>query len=767
MDTSIRTRVPRPPLRQALGIFLAAAVLAAAALPTGGSFLGAEEAGAPTAESLATGPALTGGLQQAAGRDGMTLWVSPETGEFEVRLPDGTAWSSNPADRADDKKARDIWKTNLQSQFIVEYVNLEGRIRDTVNSFVGSVRKDGLTVLPVENGFLSVYEFAKEKFMVPLQVTLEAGFLRVRARMDLARGDGEAYYFGGLQLLPFFGAGTESETGYLVVPDGSGALIRLNNGKTQAGPWFGRVYGDDPSLQPIQRFTQPRSVPLPVYGIKREDRALLAVLTDGAARATLNAFVSGMRTSYNFVYPTYLFRASESFFITDRTGKLREYPILDRPGLRGAAVTLDFHFLSGEEADYNGMAARYRTLLPLQADAAGALLSGTDTTPSLYLDLYGAVERTRPVLGIPTTVAEPLTTFGEAAAIVGELRDAGVSDLVLRILNGLERDVRNLPTDRFTPLRSLGGVGGVLDLRETVGETALYLAAEPTLVRRNGWFVRTLSTTTKTLMGLPAYQVPYDMASGFKDGRRLYLLSPKPVADSLLALSRSGQSARQQAGRRLSVETLASTVYSDFGRKASSREETMATYLGALAGMAENGTRLMLSGANAYAVPLAERLVDVPSGTAGFVLTDAEIPFVQLVLSGRVSYAGTPINQTSNPRRSFLKAVESGSALHYAFIARSPDLLRETELQFLYGANYDLWKADVAADYARVLQLAEATGGSRLVGHEVEGPGIRIASFENGTRVLVNLDERDHAVDGVRVPAMDFVILPAEGGSGT
>lgn len=47
-------------------------------------------------------------------------------------------------------------------------------------------------------------------------------------------------------LLPYFGAAGAGEQGYMLVPGGSGALIELNNGKTNLEPYETELlYGED------------------------------------------------------------------------------------------------------------------------------------------------------------------------------------------------------------------------------------------------------------------------------------------------------------------------------------------------------------------------------------------------------------------------------------------------------------------------------------------------------------------------------------------
>ena len=52
-----------------------------------------------------------------------------------------------------------------------------------------------------------------------------------------------------ISVLPYFGAASANDSGYMIVPDGSGAIINFNNGKYNAAPYSKRFYGGDGSIQ--------------------------------------------------------------------------------------------------------------------------------------------------------------------------------------------------------------------------------------------------------------------------------------------------------------------------------------------------------------------------------------------------------------------------------------------------------------------------------------------------------------------------------------
>ena len=95
----------------------------------------------------------------------------------------------------------------------------------------------------LENGF----EAANEKpwFNITVSYYLDGDSFVVEMDPGAVEYDTDKYYLVDIDLLEYFGAAGPEDTGYLFVPDGSGALIRFNNGKVNAPAYIGYVYGED------------------------------------------------------------------------------------------------------------------------------------------------------------------------------------------------------------------------------------------------------------------------------------------------------------------------------------------------------------------------------------------------------------------------------------------------------------------------------------------------------------------------------------------
>ena len=107
-------------------------------------------------------------------------------------------------------------------------------------------------------------------------------------------------------------------TGYMVVPDGSGAVINFNNNKLSQSGYRKRIYASDITNQRVKMPEEQEMISIPVYGMIKENIGIASIVTNGAAMTFINADISEKIDSYNKIYPTIQYR--ENYLHTLGTG---------------------------------------------------------------------------------------------------------------------------------------------------------------------------------------------------------------------------------------------------------------------------------------------------------------------------------------------------------------------------------------------------------------------------------------------------------------
>jgi len=126
-------------------------------------------------------------------------------------------------------------------------------------------------------------------FRMSLEYYLDESGVSVRLPANGIRFDESNFALNYISILPFMGAGSSEFTGYTMIPDGSGTLVRFEDilAKGSARTLSGKMYGQDYAYHTIGD-AHKQIMRLPVYGVV-EDRVLTIVeevIPDGTVTET-------------------------------------------------------------------------------------------------------------------------------------------------------------------------------------------------------------------------------------------------------------------------------------------------------------------------------------------------------------------------------------------------------------------------------------------------------------------------------------------------
>lgn len=219
-----------------------------------------------------------------------------------------------------DKTATNTIVEDLSSSLKMIYGEPDARSTTNMRS-KGDAK---IKVKDKSSGVKITYSFKKAGITVPVTYTLEDDYLE--AKIDTADIEEDDTSETGklttsLSMLSSFGAASSADEGYFVIPDGSGALIRFNNGKKTAKSYTGYVYGSDVTAVPLTEPAVTEQVSLPMYGIVNGDNAMMVVCTEGDSNAKLTASVSGQsKSSFNVCGFDFTVRDSDTYYMSGDNG---------------------------------------------------------------------------------------------------------------------------------------------------------------------------------------------------------------------------------------------------------------------------------------------------------------------------------------------------------------------------------------------------------------------------------------------------------------
>lgn len=602
----------------------------------------------------------------------------------------------------------------------------------------------------------------KPWFIIPVSYRLENDSFVAEIDPSKLSYNDEGYYLTDIDLLPYFGAADTAENGYMFVPDGSGALIYLNNGKTTQSAYSDKVYGVDFAQTSLSFFKseleEDFSIKLPVFGLKAGDGAWIAMIEQGAGYADISADISGKTTSYNHIWPGFSYMTCGSISLGSIVGANSFYMYSHPDTAENYRVR--WMFLTGDKADYCGMASAYRDYLTARGMLnSSAVLADTP----FYVEYIGAINKDKSTMGIKYNATVAVTSFKAAAELTDKLAAAGVSDLRVIMSGWTKGGLKGEAQISVKPERALkkGGMDiGELSEHLSASGIGFYPVAELQLVEDN-----TATDGYSLQSHAPRYfdrsivkGSGYIYANGIKSKMIPNLISPV-YATGLAETTASRLKKLGMTG--VAVNSLTHELFSDYDEdKYTDRQMAKDLNTDALRILSDSfGGQMLGYNSNDYALAGLSELVNAPTASNHLRLIDEDVPFYEIVLKGSVNMAGQALNLADDHRREVLKSAECGMGMYYKWIEADNSVVVDTFFDELYSVNSDTWFDTAADEYRELSQACRGLGDKRITGHELLGNGVTKTTFEDGSVMAVNFGRSEATVDGVRVGAESFVRL--------
>lgn len=699
-------------------------------------------------------------MERVADSGRLTLDYLPGTAEIIVTdTQSGVSWTSNPVDREADKLAKGAKKMDLSAQLLLDYVDDQNKPFQ-LNSFTGSVRETKPVWNKIENGIEVTYEFPKAGFTVPVRYTLKDDALSATIITDGIKQQGK-FKLVNISLLPFFGAAGSTNKGYLFVPDGSGALINFNNNKSSYKSYSERVYGGDQALDYASKTDTKESIKLPVFGMKKDASAFIAVIHQGAYQAGITAEVSGKNNTYNNIFSYLNLIEFETNLLLEGTLNEKQVTRSSESMTGGVDYEVRYYFLNGADADYSGMAGKYRSYLQNELGvkpSASQDKAGGKQLP-LLVDFVGGVKKKATFLGIPYNTVEVLTSFKDAEEAADRMLNDGFSNLSVRLEGWETGGAKSEVPVSLGAEGKLGGNKAFKKLAKSLESkgVAFYPSVDPVKLYEGGNGFSKFSDAAKGISRAPVLKYDYRLSDQTKnkDLKRWYLMKPDSVNE---AIDRFTAAAEKGGLKHASLQTIGSIMYSDFRRNSQPKNVTGRAWESGLQKGQSNLGGLMFDQPSAYTFPYAQSLSDVPLYSSGFDSADEEVPFYSIALSGLLPAYSEPINLSSMPQNYLLKLIETGTFPAFKFIARDFDLLSNTEYDSLYSVDFNLLYDDMKEQYDQLNDALGELAGQVIAKHEKLQAGVYRTTFENGKTAVVNYNNEMAEVGANRIPALGYLI---------
>lgn len=630
---------------------------------------------------------------------------------------------------------------------------------------VGDLRQEKRTELPAPaysskarvsfkteaNGVAIKYSYSSHGVELTVHYELKEDSLHVYVKTDeIVEKDPdseEGKVLTKLILAPYMGAvsgvnadGSPTE-GYMIVPDGSGAVINYNNGKTNYASYSQRIYGTDYTAVPLTAPRVTEQAYLPVMATVNGNSGLVSVVTEGEANVYANAQVSGQnKQAYNSCYFEFETRSTDEFFMSGTdTNKIT---VFEKYGIKTDCFGIEYFPIDSDEpVNYADCAEVYRNYL---IKNKGLTKKTEANSADLYVDTYGAVLKEESIIGIPVTLKKKLTTFSQASEIASKLNDAGADSIVMNYNDWTNQSIKNTVATDAKASSKLGSTGDFNALNKD-GLT-VYGSMNNFTMEKGRWGYFQLSNTAIRVSSAYSRQSSYSPAFGVA----VVGVSPALIAPNTYTkiFEETLDSFTGKNVKSMGYGDWSTKLVSDFSRKnGSSRNDTMNTVVKGYTDSSAAGQSIIAAGANSYVLPYVNAVTDVPVYSSGFNITDGDLPFYQMVIHGYVPYSTMPINASSDTSKTFMRAIAAGSNVNYDMIYEEASELIDTRDDDLYYSNYAGWVQLAADQYKVTNNVLAAVSDYTISKYEVVGDVYTTTYSKDGeSDVVIEVDTKNCTV---------------------
>jgi hypothetical protein len=711
----------------------------------------------PQAPTASTGAiAAADGFTQVAAAGDRTLWLNTAESVFEVRGADGSVFSSRPANWDNEDYVADTIRPTLASMLVLYVLdmsvkNVSPTKIDSYSACVKDGAKGSVAYYGITDGFRAVFDFTNMEISVALDITLtDDGFAATVEPGGITGGgygesdeseqvsDGSEalpFVINQIGILPYFGAGSKEDQGFLFVPDGSGVISRYDDNFGNNSEVTRAVYGVDRGINAVETEYPANGYRMPVFGIVTNNNGILAEITSGEFMSNIVTGTPMLTNAFFHNFPMFIYRDFGKVTLQDNETSVNDFYTVPSDIAISEDMRVEYHLLSGENLTYGDLAAVYRGELIERGVLTKPADNADNPDIGLHLSIFGATDKSGSVAGIPLTLKEQLTTYSESTEMIKKLQG---------VFGNVSAVMLNDSDPRFAEFVPDGALGGESALKQLITEVEalgnrVYLNADMLQIPEGVSGFSASRQASRNISDGIGYQYYYNLIDGTADktGKRRYLLTPR----ELLSAAERYVSTVTPYSSRYTVGELGSLIYSDYNSKAQIyRDEAGIFFEEALKYLDDGADSMALGVGNAYTWQYVDELYDVPLSGSSMQFASEDVPFYQMVVHGYIPYSGTAVNLQGSREKWLLRSLEYGALPHYYGMAAPSTATSQTALDKYFACGIDDWFDEASQFGQKARGIYEQIQDQEMIGHEKISTGIYKTYYTNGT-VTVNYND--------------------------
>lgn len=526
-----------------------------------------------------------------------------------------------------------------------------------------------------------------------------------------------------ITLLPYFGSTRENFTpGYVLIPDGVGALVRLD--KPNDFVISGRFYGDDYGYS--RRYYNQLSVPLFGYIHESHQRGFYAHVNEGDEQTLLTAEFYG-KNNYN--------RVSLRFFLREVSRRIIDQAGNGRDSISDVKTSsnyqVNYRFLQ-TDATYVGIANDYKAYLLASDNLHKQPTKDSITVQTTYLmsDLEPSI------LGQSRVV---MTRAKDVLAMYNALKEQGIDSQSVHLLGY----AKNGASAGLSRMNFFEGSGGYKRLANTLKEDENHL-----FLHQDYTFATNLSSRMSDRRDLAKTTAKVNLT--FSENQQT-IKTINPYQASLKA-SNDVKFINTYGG--IHVDSLGSTLFSYYDKTIKPRN-VMMSYYEEVVSKFEN---VSLSKPNSYLWKYINEYKDLSITNMQYVTYTDLVPFIPIILQGVMPVYTPYLNFNALGIERLLMMVDFNVYPSYILTNEDTFKMRYTPNRY-YTTKFEDFKEDMISDYTFLNNALRHIRDAYLTDRVIIETGVVINSYNNGVKIIINYTSEPTTILGVTIDAQSYEVI--------
>lgn len=603
------------------------------------------------------------------------------------------------------------------------------------------------------------------EFIVTMEAALNQGDLVVKVPTYEIKNSNDFYTMQNISVLPSFGLASAENVnkGYIFVPDGSGALFKLNTFNGNYSEYERPVYNNTYYKNLYQMPKFPENLTMPVFGMydtnkNKKSQGFMGIIEKGAELGYVTVQLGTKDTSTGGT----LFNKVYSDFDTMQYSRVKVFGPYSDNDARYLASTGLIHVdytvrykLFNHQVTYYDMAKSYKKYLMKKYN----LKLKYATKPKLFLDVLGAVTLEKRFLGVPYNVLYSMTDYKQLLSVMKDLH--GVNKIVAYegvFNNGMKNTIGNKAV-------LTGANGSKQDFHALMnyfhgGNNTLFLHADLMRVSDTSGGFWPKSNAVHGFNGKPLAIREYNYANGQFNplSTKQYLVNPLYLSDTVTKFIKHSKSYPN-----ISLNDMGSIYYASYNPHQIVDPITAGSIVMKNLKKLSKTKTIALENPNMDKVGFANYASDISRESSNYGTMYCSIPFRQLVMNGLTEY--TTLNVNMSPDRSnyyLLQAFELGSIPKFTISWQNSDVLKNSQYSYYFSTQYATLKNKINDLYNKYSKGFAEIGSTEIVGHRMLAKNVFETTYASGAAVIVNYNKFPVTVSGHHLDALGYIIKPEQ-----